>query len=108
MFSNVFKPKLSPKYFCENCDYGTCKKSSYTDHLDSAKHKKSMIVNEILPEICSKFICQKCSKKYKDNSIIELSSKNIKLSLLSHFLILHFYFLADIPIKLFIQKFYIH
>jgi hypothetical protein len=27
-----------------------------------------MISNEILPEICSKFMCQKCSKKYKDNS----------------------------------------
>ena len=34
----------------------------------SAKHKKSMIVNQNLPKICSEFICQNCSKKYKDNS----------------------------------------
>jgi hypothetical protein len=38
------KPKLSQKsatkYFCENCDYGTCKKSNYESHIESAKHKK--------------------------------------------------------------------
>ena len=68
MISNDNLPKFCFNFYCEKCDYGTCKKSSYTDHLDSAKHKKSMISNEILPEICSKFTCQKCSKKYKDNS----------------------------------------
>ena len=68
MISNDNLPKFCFNFYCEKCDYGTSKKSSYTDHLDSAKHKKSMISNEILPEICSKFTCQKCSKKYKDNS----------------------------------------
>ena len=28
------------KYFCESCDYGTCKKSNYETHVESAKHKK--------------------------------------------------------------------
>jgi len=68
MISNEILPKFCFNFYCEKCDYGTCKKSSYNDHLDSAKHKKSIISNENLPEICSKFICQKCSKKYKDNS----------------------------------------
>jgi hypothetical protein len=68
MFSNEYLPKFCFNFYCENCDYGTSKKSSYTDHLDSTKHKKSMVSNEILPEICSKFICQICGKKYKDNS----------------------------------------
>jgi hypothetical protein len=27
-----------------------------------------MVSNEILPKFCSAFICQKCNKKYKDNS----------------------------------------
>ena len=27
-----------------------------------------MVSNEILPKFCSEFICQKCNKKYKDNS----------------------------------------
>ena len=68
MFSNENMPILCPKYYCEKCDYGTSKKSSYTNHLSSAKHTKSMNFNQIMPKLCSEFICQKCSKKYKDNS----------------------------------------
>ena len=68
MFSNNIMPKFCPKFYCENCDYGTSKKSSYDDHLMSAKHTKSMVGNEILPKFCSEFICPNCSKKYKDNS----------------------------------------
>ena len=68
MFSNEILPKFCFNFYCEKCDYGTAKKSSYDDHLISTKHKKSMVSNEILPEFCSKFVCQKCSKNYKDNS----------------------------------------
>ena len=68
MFSNENMLLLCSKYYCEKCDYGTSKKSSYTDHLNSNKHQKSMISNEILPKICSDFICHICSKKYKDYS----------------------------------------
>ena len=68
MFSNEIKPKLSFSFYCENCDYGTSKKSSYDNHLVSAKHLKSMVSNEIMPKLCSEFICTNCSKKYKDNS----------------------------------------
>ena len=68
MDSNEILPKFCFKFYCEKCDYGTSKKSSYNDHLFSSKHTKSMVSNEILPKICSEFICQKCNKKYKDNS----------------------------------------
>ncbi len=68
MDSNKNLPKFCSKFYCEICDYGTCKKSSYDDHLVSTKHAKSMIGNEILPKFCSEFICPNCSKKYKDNS----------------------------------------
>jgi hypothetical protein len=68
MDSNEILPKFCSKFYCEKCDYGTCKKSSYDDHLLSTKHTKSMVSNEILPKFCSAFICQKCNKKYKDNS----------------------------------------
>jgi hypothetical protein len=64
--------KICPRFNCDLCDYNTCKKSSYDGHLLSAKHKKSIIVNnnqsnsaEILP---TPFTCQKCNKTYKDNS----------------------------------------
>ena len=68
MFSNKNLLKICPKFYCETCDYGTSKKSSYNDHLISSKHVKSMNSNEILPKICSSNICNKCNKKYKDNS----------------------------------------
>ena len=75
MFSNIFKPKLSPKYFCENCDYGTCKKSNIDNHYRSAKHIKSMVVNDFKPELSFKFVCKNCNKKYKDNSGLWRHSK---------------------------------
>ena len=72
ILSNQNLLKICHKFYCNNCDYGTSKKSSYTDHLNSLKHQKSIIgkqnSNDILPKICSEFICQNCNKKYKDNS----------------------------------------
>jgi hypothetical protein len=68
MFSNEIKPKLSFSFYCENCDYITCKKSNYNNHLRSAKHKNSMFSNEIKPILSSKFTCHQCNKEYKDYS----------------------------------------
>jgi hypothetical protein len=68
MFSNNNMPFLCPKFYCEKCDYGTSKKSSYNNHLNSNKHTKSMISNQIMPKLCSEFICNICNKKYKDYS----------------------------------------
>ena len=61
------------KYSCNFCNYFTCKKSSYNDHLLSTKHKKSMVSNDfsnqiLLNSACSKYTCQNCNKEYKDNS----------------------------------------
>ena len=68
MFSNQNLLKNCSKYFCEICDYKTCKKSSYEDHLLTLKHQKSMFVNQNMSKICSFYICQFCKKSYKDNS----------------------------------------
>ena len=68
MFSNNIKPNLSFNFLCKKCDYGTCKKSNYTNHIRSAKHLKSMSSNEKQPKINTKFVCDNCSKEYKDNS----------------------------------------
>ena len=72
MIGNNNLPKICPKFYCDICHYGTSKKSSYTDHLNSLKHNKSMNVkqnsNENLPKICSEFICKNCNRQYKDNS----------------------------------------
>jgi hypothetical protein len=68
MFSNEILPKICPKFYCKICDYGTSKKSSYNDHLMSAKHAKSTIINDTYGKFCPKFICKNCDKIYKDNS----------------------------------------
>ena len=68
MFSNNNLPKFCSKFYCENCDYSTSKKSSYSDHLLSKKHNKSIICNNNLQKICPKFYCENCDKIYKDNS----------------------------------------
>jgi hypothetical protein len=73
---NAILPKICYKFFCENCDYGTCKKSSFDDHLISAKHQKNTNGNVLdtsaeqnLPIIFHQnFSCKKCSKKFKNRS----------------------------------------
>ena len=65
--NSAFMPKFGSKFFCEKCDYGTCKKSSYDSHLLSARHQKTTQDNEILPK-SKVYICSKCNIKYKDRA----------------------------------------
>jgi transposase-like protein len=68
MFSNENKPKSSFKYFCDFCDYGTCKKSNIDNHYATSKHINSMNGNQKKPNLSSNYTCQNCQKTYKDNS----------------------------------------
>ena len=62
MFSNNKNAKNAKLYSCKLCDYNTSRKSNYTDHILSAKHQKSIIVNNNLQIINEKqqiiSICQ--------------------------------------------------
>ena len=79
-------PKFCSKFYCKNCDYGTCKKSSYDDHLLSAKHQKRRFgdvletnANTILPKFCSsKFACEKCNKEYASRNGLWKHKQNCK------------------------------
>ncbi len=53
------------KFYCEKCDYGCCKKSSWTQHLLTAKHNKA---NFGLIEANEKYACDICSVKFKHQS----------------------------------------
>ena len=66
--------KNCSKYYCEICDYGTCKKSSYMDHILTAKHLKRLNGDTngdigdkktafLLPS-GKKIVCENCNKKY--------------------------------------------
>jgi len=67
-FDNQIMLKLCPRFYCKNCDYNTSKKSSYTNHLLSAKHIKTTNNNEIMPKLCSHHKCDNCEKKYTDRA----------------------------------------
>ena len=60
-------------FYCEKCDYTTSKKSHYTEHLSTAKHKKSVLGDG--PETISgtfrpdgKFKCNHCLKTYQSRN----------------------------------------
>jgi hypothetical protein len=57
-------PKSPCIFFCQICDYKTCKKKYYDTHLLTAKHLKSIFVNEKVPKSPEKssknFVCEKC------------------------------------------------
>jgi hypothetical protein len=80
MVSNEILLNSAPKFLCEKCNYKTSKKSSFDDHLLSAKHKKSIFVNEILPNSATKYICPNCSKEYKDKSGLWRHKKKCKVN----------------------------
>jgi hypothetical protein len=69
---NIFLGKLCSKFYCEYCDYGTSKKSSYENHCESKRHKINILAtdgNEIMPKLCSKiYDCEKCEKIFKDRT----------------------------------------
>ena len=53
------------RFSCEKCKYKTNKKSSFDNHINSMKHKKSI---ENMPKYAQCFTCVNCGKQYKDNS----------------------------------------
>jgi hypothetical protein len=80
---NKNQPKSAFKYYCLICDYGTCKKCNYDDHILSAKHQKHTpgnilepVGNTNQPKISSlNFCCDKCSKEFKTRSGLWKHSK---------------------------------
>ena len=66
--------KVALKFSCENCDYTTSRKSSYNKHLLTAKHTKTIEINQNQPKSCEKvalntnYFCEQCNKYYKEKS----------------------------------------
>ena len=73
---NQIMPKLCSKFYCEKCDYGTSKKSSFINHNSSAKHKNTSFGNVLdplgnknMPKLCSiNYSCSFCYKEFKNRS----------------------------------------
>jgi len=67
-------PKVAKKFYCEICNYSTCKKFDYEKHLLTDKHKKrendsKMVENDsnLSPKVADYYKCR-CGKIYKYNS----------------------------------------
>lgn len=66
---NKIKQKLSKKYYCEDCDYNTDRKSNINNHYNSLKHKKEVSGTknkQILSN--NNYICENCNKIYQTTS----------------------------------------
>jgi len=81
---NAILQNSAKKYYCKKCDYGTCRKSSYDDHLISRKHKINVNGNQMetngnnnLQKICnSQYSCINCNKEFKNRSGLWKHKKN--------------------------------
>jgi hypothetical protein len=86
----------APKFYCKICDYGTCKKSSYDDHLLSAKHFKRQKGNDLetngnsdaefmTKSSSSKYTCENCDKEFKTRSGLWKHKKICNYQMNEHF-----------------------
>jgi hypothetical protein len=67
--NNENKPETSHEFYCNNCDYGTSKKSNYDTHCLTLKHLKTTNNNEIKPKTSQKiYACEFCEKKFNDRA----------------------------------------
>jgi hypothetical protein len=65
---NNIKQKISTEYYCELCDYITCRKSNITNHYKSIRHILATNGNIIKQSENNNFICEICNKIYKDRT----------------------------------------
>jgi len=65
MQANKNIQNMPPKFYCEKCDYGCCKKSTWRQHLLTAKHSKA---NFELMQANKEYVCEKCTIKFKHQS----------------------------------------
>lgn len=67
-------PTLIEKFYCEKCNFNTCRKSLFNTHLLTAKHKKMTMNDKILQNLTN-HVCS-CGKIYKYRQGLHKHSKN--------------------------------
>jgi len=70
---NKIQQNSATKYYCEICDYGTCRKCNFDTHLNSSRHCEKSAKETIGNKIQQKFskiqqFCEKCNKEFKTSS----------------------------------------
>ena len=70
--------KVAQKYYCEHCDYGTSKLSSWTKHKMTLKHKNIDNVNEVaqdVNEVAQKSFSCHCGKVFSHRQSLHAHRK---------------------------------
>ena len=52
------------KFYCKECDFECSKKSNWTTHISTAKHKTRTSSNQNMPKEARKYVCNVCKKEY--------------------------------------------
>jgi len=73
VLGNKIQQNSAMKYYCNVCDYGTCRKCNYDTHLISTRHCEKSAKETFGNEIQQKFSkiqqnCEKCNKYFKTSS----------------------------------------
>ena len=71
--STEIKPKQAIKFFCNFCDFNTCKRTNYDTHLLTSKHKKRANFNILSTKTSQKqpkviLSCKNCDKVFKERT----------------------------------------
>jgi hypothetical protein len=64
---NKNQAKKSIEYYCEKCDFKSCKKDNFTNHLQTIKHKRNNLETKSSKNKQISYNCI-CGKKYNNNS----------------------------------------
>jgi len=71
MYATEKTTKNEKKYTCNKCNFFTCKKTDYTRHILTAKHKIATDSNSLATKnekMHKVFVCEKCNKEYYDRT----------------------------------------
>ena len=55
-------------FFCNICDYNTCKKYDLTRHCSTQKHKNNVLTTVNNEKSAKNFVCNFCKKEYNDRA----------------------------------------
>ena len=79
MFSNKNQPETLIKFYCENCDYSTCRKCDFNSHLMTLKHKNATKCYTNATDLEQKNAkCSFCQREFKHSSSMYRQKKECK------------------------------
>ena len=61
-------PKNAEVFYCESCNFTCSKKSNFSSHLMTSKHKKATESTDNNAKNAEAHCCENCQKKYKDRT----------------------------------------